>query len=82
MQSFNFLRGLVVFSAVFAASIAAPTSTTDLEPLESLRAIPQGWHQGRSPPAAQRLRFRIALRQENAYHFEQHVLAISTPDNP
>ncbi|KAI4277016.1 MAG: hypothetical protein L6R35_006171 [Caloplaca aegaea] len=82
MQSFNFLRGLVVFSAIFAASVAAPTSTTDLEPLESLRAIPQGWHQGRSPPAAQRLRFRIALRQENAYHFEQHVLAISTPDNP
>ncbi|KAL8644484.1 MAG: hypothetical protein Q9210_007232 [Variospora velana] len=82
MHSSNFLRGLVVFSTIFALSIAAPTSTTDLEPLESLRAIPQGWHQGRSPPAAQRLRFRIALRQENAYHFEQHVLAISTPDDP
>lgn len=82
MRSPNFFRGLVVFGAVLASSIAAPASTTELEPLESLRAIPQGWRQGRSPPAAQRLRFRIALKQENAYQFEQHVLAISTPDDP
>ncbi|KAI4191778.1 MAG: hypothetical protein LQ348_003430, partial [Seirophora lacunosa] len=82
MRSPNFFRGLVVFGAVLASSIAAPASTTELEPLESLRAIPQGWRQGRSPPAAQRLRFRIALKQENAYQFEQHVLAISNPDDP
>ncbi|KAL8956670.1 MAG: hypothetical protein Q9193_005872 [Seirophora villosa] len=82
MRSPNFFRGLVVFGAVLASSIAAPASTTELEPLESLRAIPQGWRQGRSPPAAQRLRFRIALKQENAYQFEQHVLAISTPEDP
>ncbi|KAI4180759.1 MAG: hypothetical protein L6R41_007030 [Letrouitia leprolyta] len=82
MRSLNFLRGLLAASTIFTASIAAPASTSELEPLESLRAIPQGWQQGRSPPAAQRLRFRIALKQENAYQFEQHVLAISTPDNP
>lgn len=82
MRSFGFLRGLVISSTIFASSIAAPASTTELAPLESLRAIPQGWHQGKSPSAAQRLRFRIALKQENAYQFEQHVLAISTPDDP
>lgn len=82
MRSPTFLRGFLAASAIFATSTAAPASTTELAPLESLRAIPQGWQQGRSPPAAQRLRFRIALKQENAYQFEQHVLAISTPDDP
>ena len=82
MWSLTVLKGLFAASAIFATSIAAPASSSELVPLESLRAIPQGWHQGRSPPAAQRLRFRIALRQENAHQFEQHVLAISTPDDP
>lgn len=84
MRSAYFLQGLMVVATIFTPSIAAPAAApvSDLAPLESLRAIPQGWHQGPSPPADQRLRFRIALRQENAYEFEQHVLAISTPDDP
>ncbi|KAL9593404.1 MAG: hypothetical protein Q9179_005899 [Wetmoreana sp. 5 TL-2023] len=82
MRSSSFLRGLATWAAIFAVSTAAPASTSELAPLESLRAIPQGWHQDRSVPAAQRLRFRIAMRQENAYEFEQHVLAISTPNDP
>ncbi|KAI4267407.1 MAG: hypothetical protein L6R38_008270 [Xanthoria sp. 2 TBL-2021] len=88
MRSAYFLQGLVVATTIFTPSIAAPAPApapapvSELAPLESLRAIPQGWHQGSSPPADQRLRFQIALRQENAYEFEQHVLAISTPDDP
>ncbi|KAL8724597.1 MAG: hypothetical protein Q9181_006762, partial [Wetmoreana brouardii] len=82
MRSPSFLKSLATWAIIFAVSTAAPASTSELAPLESLPAIPQGWHQDRSVPAAQRLRFRIAMRQENAYDFEQHVLAISTPDDP
>ncbi|KAL8862715.1 MAG: hypothetical protein Q9178_001213 [Gyalolechia marmorata] len=82
MRSLRFYQALVALTSIFATSIAAPAPVTELTPLESLGAIPQGWHQESPPPADQRLRFRIALRQENAYEFEQHVLAISTPDDP
>lgn len=50
--------------------------------VESLPRVPQGWQQGASVPAARRLRFRIALKQENAFAFEQHVIDISTPGHP
>lgn len=60
--------------------IAAPSINVDI--LEQLRSVPEGWKQGNAPPAALRLRFRIAVRQENAYHFEQTVLDISTPSHP
>ena len=82
MRSLGSYKALVALIFIFATSIAAPASVTELTPLESLGAIPQGWQQESPPPADQRLRFRIALRQENAYEFEQHVLAISTPDDP
>ena len=84
MRPAYFLQGLVALTTSFTASIGAPAAApvSDLAPLENLRAIPQGWHQGSSPPADQRLRFRIALRQEKAFEFEQHVLAISSPDDP
>ncbi|KAL9610871.1 MAG: hypothetical protein Q9167_004445 [Letrouitia subvulpina] len=72
---------LAVFVA-FTATIATPTPRAELVPLESLPAVPQGWHQGSRPPAGKRLRFQIALRQENAFKFEQHLLAISDPDHP
>ncbi|KAL8808828.1 MAG: hypothetical protein Q9223_003671 [Gallowayella weberi] len=82
MRSLRVFQGLVVIATVFTPSSAVPAPLAELTPLESLREVPQGWHQGGSPPADQRLRFRIALRQENAYDFEQHVLAISTPGDP
>ena len=58
---------------------AAPTSTNEPTVVESLFSIPHGWHQKQAPPASKRLHFRIALRQENAFAFEQHVIDISTP---
>ncbi|KAL8707248.1 MAG: hypothetical protein Q9220_007691 [cf. Caloplaca sp. 1 TL-2023] len=82
MRSLSFLQCLLASSALLTPSNAAPAPKSELTPLENLGAIPQGWHQGGSPPAAQRLRFRIALKQEDAYGFEQHVLAISDPDDP
>jgi len=51
----------------------------ELAVLEHLSTVPLGWHQDQAPPASKRLRFRIALWQENAFAFEQHVIDISTP---
>ena len=82
MLSLTYLTGLLAAAATLSGIAAAPASAPELTRLESLQAIPQGWRQGRSPPAGMRLRFRIAMKQENAYEFEQHVLAISTPDDP
>ena len=82
MHLLQLLPALVVIATILTPAIAAPAPVAELAPLESLRAVPQGWHRGSSPPVDQPLRFRIALRQENAFHFEQHVLAISTPDDP
>ena len=76
---FNVLALLAAFSPLHDVQ-AAPY--TGLSVLESLNGIPHGWVQGDSVPASTRLRFRIAVKQENAYHFEQHVLDISTPDHP
>ncbi|KAL9582145.1 MAG: hypothetical protein Q9212_003470 [Teloschistes hypoglaucus] len=77
------MRSFMIFTGLLASlAVAAPASVTELAPLESLRAVPQGWHQGQAPPANKRLRFRIAMKQENAFQFEQHVLAISSPDDP
>ena len=64
---------------VTAKVLAASAPMTELVVLESLRAIPHGWLQKHAPSASKRLRFRIALRQENAHAFEQHVIDISTP---
>ena len=82
MLSFSYLPCLLSVIAAIAGVQAAPASTSDLTVLENLSKIPQGWHQGRAVPASKRLRFRIAVKQENAYAFEQHVIAISTPDHP
>jgi len=68
----------------FAASLgvyAAPAPASELSVLENLASIPQGWHQGHAVPASRCLRFRIAVKQANAYYFEQHLLAISDPDH-
>ena len=82
MLSFSYLPHLLAAIAAIAGVQAAPASTSELTVLESLPHIPQGWRQGRAVSASSRLRFRIAVKQENAFAFEQHVIAISTPDHP
>lgn len=62
-------------------AVVASTTATDFAVVESLSQIPQGWHQGTSVPGDQRLRFRIGVRQENAFGFEKHVIDISDPDH-
>lgn len=77
----SYARLLAVLVA-FTAKTASPTPGAGFVPLEILPAGPLGWDQGSRTPATKRLRFRIALRQENAFEFEQHLLAISDPDHP
>lgn len=81
MRLLTLLTTLLSVAASLIGVQSAPASTSELTVLEKLQRIPQGWHQKHSPPASKRLRFRIALRQENAYAFEQHVIDISTPDH-
>lgn len=83
MRSFIYLSGLLsVVAAINGVNAAvAPISATDLAVVESLPQIPHGWQQGASVPAGRRLRFRIAVKHENAFAFEQHVMDISTPDH-
>lgn len=59
---------------------AAPL--TALTVFEQLGQIPQGWEQKSTVPASKRLHFRIALKNEKAFEFEQHVIDISTPSHP
>lgn len=83
MRSSSFLYGLLSVVAIINGVLAAvtPSPTTNLTVVESLPHVPHGWQQGDSVPATQRLRFRIAVKQENAHAFEQHVINISTPDH-
>ena len=80
MRSFTYLVGLLSVVTPLATVHAAPRP--GLSVFESLPAIPQGWIQGDAVPSAIRLRFRIAIKQQNAHAFEQHVMDISTPDHP
>ena len=69
---------LSLITHVFTASTPSSCLTT----IEKLPGVPQGWKQGPSVPASHTLKFRIALKQENAFAFEQHVIDISTPGHP
>ena len=84
MRSFNCLFGLAAVATALMGvhAAAAPSLSSDLIVLEQLPEIPEGWHQGASVPASEPLRFRIAVKHENAFAFEQHVIDISTPDHP
>ena len=86
MRSFSLVPALLSFAAVFVGIQTAPASVPGSldEPvvLEKLHEVPHGWRQQAPPSASKRLRFRIALKQENAFAFEQHVIDISTPDHP
>ncbi len=80
MLSLTFLVSLLITSIAILGINAAPPAEVDV--LEQLPSVPEGWKQGAAPSAALHLRFRIAVRQENAYLFEQTVLDISTPSHP
>lgn len=84
MRSLNCLFGLaaIVTALVGVPVAAAPSLSSDLAVLESLPRIPAGWHQGALVPASERLRFRVAVKHENSFAFEQHVIDISTPSHP
>lgn len=82
MRSFTYPYRLLSVLVTLIGAQAAVTFVSNLVVLESLPAVPQGWRQGVSVPAQELLRFRIALKQENAFAFEQHVIDISTPDHP
>lgn len=81
MRSLIYLAGLlsivVAITGVNAAVALSPA--TDFAVVESLPQTPQGWQQGASVSAGRSLKFRIAVKQENAFAFEQHVMDISTP---
>lgn len=84
MRSSTCLFGLTVVATALIGvhATAAPSLSSDLFVLESLPNVPEGWHQGASVRSSARLRFRIAVKHENAFAFEQHVIDISTPDHP
>ena len=77
MKAFAYALGLL---STIAQVSAVPVR--DLKLFEKLNGIPEGWKQGPSVPASTILRFRLAVVQENAYDFEQHVIDISTPGHP
>ncbi|KAM5473106.1 vesicle formation at the endoplasmic reticulum [Microsporum audouinii] len=60
---------------------AAPTShiSGDFQVLEQLHEVPQGWVQTGSPAPSSQLKFKLALQQNKAAAFEQHVMDISNP---
>ena len=80
MRSIIYLVGLLSL----VAPIAHTTTTTSsgLTVFEKLGSIPRGWQRGDAVSASKTLHFRIAVKQENAYDFEQHVIDISTPGHP
>lgn len=70
----------LAFAAFIAIGCCAP-HFGPLQVLERLESTPEGWRQQDPPPPDHILQFRIAVKQENAHDFEQHVLAITTPSH-
>lgn len=81
-MSLKYLACFLASLRIIAGVHAAPASSADLIPLERLHHIPQGWEQGRSVGSAEILRFRLAVKHQKDFEFEQHLLAISTPNHP
>ena len=82
MRSIACLSALLASVAHIGLTALAPAPSLNFTVVESLPAVPQGWHQGPRVPASHILRLRIALKQDNAFAFEQHVIDISTPGHP
>ncbi|KAK7541932.1 tripeptidyl-peptidase-like protein [Phyllosticta citribraziliensis] len=74
------MRTSVLFAGLL--SLAAGAHGLDLDTVElfeSLRGVPENWHQVSSANASEVLRFMIAVKQPNKALFEQTLLDISTP---
>ena len=82
MNYFAYAIFLLWAITALVPSFATSYFSSNLAVLESLSGTPPEWRKGATVPAGKRLGFRIALRQENAFAFEQQVIAISTPDHP
>lgn len=82
MRSLNFIISLLLVIVTLVGVQAVHNPASDLLVLESLPQVPAGWRQDASVPANRRLHFRIAIVQENAFAFEQHVISISSPSHP
>ena len=68
---------------IVAASAAyLQDSTTNSVIFERLSSVPQGWALDGVSDPSKILKFQLALKQEGAFEFEQHLLAISSPRNP
>ena len=80
MRSITYLVGLL--SLLVPIAHTATITSSGLTVFEKLASVPRGWQRGDAVPASKTLHFRIAVKQENAYEFEQHVIDISTPGHP
>ena len=79
MRSLTCLVGLVSLfvSQIGVQALPAPFANSTV--LEQLLSVPQGWVQGDAVAPSKPLKFRIAIKQQNAFAFEQHVIDLSTP---
>ena len=82
MLSFVFSLALLALTLRLSFVFAVPAPLSELSVVENLSGIPQGWQQGPRVSPSHPLEFRIALKQNNAFAFEQHVIEISTPGHP
>lgn len=76
MVAFHFLAAFA-FALPFQCVKAIPT--VDVQTVEQLNSIPQGWTQGEAPSPKTPMNFRLAVRQEKSAQFGQMVLDLSTP---
>jgi tripeptidyl-peptidase I len=76
MRAVGIVTGLL---SIVGSSLALPKTN---EVFESVRALPPGWTQVRTPAAETRINLRIALDHPNQDLFEQTLLDVSSPDHP
>ena len=70
------------YATALLSTIAQLSFAAQLSVFEKVSAIPEGWVQGERVPSDRRMKFRLAIKQEQAHAFEQHVIDISTPNHP
>jgi tripeptidyl-peptidase-1 len=78
----SFFRALLTFLALYWVSRvygAQLPNGISANIFEKLGSVPRGWRESGDVAASKRLHFRIAVKLENAFAFEQHVIDISTP---
>lgn len=77
------LLGFIGACALILPALTFPgPSSTWCDIVEQLHSVPPGWTQQEAPPPDTLIQFRLAVRQENGWLFEQAVLDLSTPGHP